>query len=104
MLKLPFRHLCENKWSQLRPSPTFILDRQSLFPLKRADDIVLFIGGRTAWSCNVTVDGTIFPARYWFDGPYVDNAKEDAAEVALKVLDPAACQPPSQGAPKGTVP
>ncbi|KAI9370633.1 hypothetical protein BJX61DRAFT_81649 [Aspergillus egyptiacus] len=60
-------------------------------------------GGRTAWSCTVTVRGTPFPARYWFDGPYIENAMEDAAEVALKILDPKACQPPSQGRPSGTI-
>ncbi|KAL3475293.1 hypothetical protein BJX99DRAFT_259585 [Aspergillus californicus] len=59
--------------------------------------------GRTAWSCTVTVHGSPFDARYWFDGPFVDNAKEDAAEVALKALDPAACQAPSQGSLFGTV-
>ncbi|PTU20241.1 hypothetical protein P175DRAFT_0558430 [Aspergillus ochraceoroseus IBT 24754] len=46
-------------------------------------------GGRTAWSCTVTVTGRgTYAARYWYDGRFVDNAKEDAAEVALKILDP----------------
>lgn len=26
-------------------------------------------------------------ARYWYDGQYIHNAKEDAAEVALKKLN-----------------
>lgn len=26
------------------------------------------------------------PARFWYDGQYVDKAKEDAAEVALQRL------------------
>lgn len=43
-------------------------------------------GGRTAWSSTVTVSGQNIQARYWYDGQYLHNAKEDAAEVALKVL------------------
>ena len=33
-------------------------------------------------------------ARFWYDGQYVNNAKEDAAEVALQQLmgDPASPQ------------
>ncbi|KAJ5222556.1 uncharacterized protein N7469_008796 [Penicillium citrinum] len=41
-------------------------------------------GGRTAWSSTVTVQGQNYAARYWYDGQYINNAKEDAAEVALK--------------------
>lgn len=44
------------------------------------------IGGRTAWSSIVTVAGQRVPARFWYDGSYVNNAKEDAAEVALQKL------------------
>ncbi|MCJ1267588.1 hypothetical protein MMC22_007473 [Lobaria immixta] len=44
-------------------------------------------GGRTAWSSTVTISGHhIVQARYWYDGQYVNNAKEDAAEVALQQL------------------
>ncbi|CAK1363806.1 hypothetical protein CB0940_04192 [Cercospora beticola] len=52
-------------------------------------------GGRTAWSCVVTVQGTPISARFWYDGQYVNNAREDAAERALQMLGvlPA---PPSQ--------
>jgi len=31
----------------------------------------------------VTIQGQHIAARYWYDGQYVHNAKEDAAEVAL---------------------
>ncbi|KAL2262869.1 hypothetical protein VTK26DRAFT_9195 [Humicola hyalothermophila] len=41
-------------------------------------------GGRTAWSSAVTVFGKSLQARFWYDGKYINNAKEDAAEVALK--------------------
>ncbi|KAJ5225478.1 hypothetical protein N7468_006703 [Penicillium chermesinum] len=44
-------------------------------------------GGRTAWSSTVTVQGQNIAARYWYDGQYINNAKEDAAEVALKILN-----------------
>jgi hypothetical protein len=43
-------------------------------------------GGRTAWSSTVTVQGQNIAARYWYDGQYINNAKEDAAEVALMRL------------------
>ncbi|EMC93458.1 hypothetical protein BAUCODRAFT_240803 [Baudoinia panamericana UAMH 10762] len=43
-------------------------------------------GGRTAWSCTVIVNGQHVPARYWYDGQYVNNAREDAAERALQML------------------
>ncbi|KAE9370447.1 hypothetical protein N431DRAFT_343057 [Stipitochalara longipes BDJ] len=43
-------------------------------------------GGRTAWSSTVTVQGQNIAARFWYDGQHVNNAKEDAAEVALKHL------------------
>jgi hypothetical protein len=44
-------------------------------------------GGRTAWSCTVAIPGQrLVQARFWYDGQYVNNAKEDAAEVALQQL------------------
>ncbi|SMQ50986.1 unnamed protein product [Zymoseptoria tritici ST99CH_1A5] len=51
-------------------------------------------GGRTAWSCVVTVQGANFPARFWYDGQYVNNAREDAAEKALQTLGVIASPPP----------
>lgn len=45
-----------------------------------------YLGGRTAWSSTVTVEGQSIAARYWYDGQYLNNAKEDAAEVALQKL------------------
>ncbi|KAI6818109.1 hypothetical protein KC340_g14322 [Hortaea werneckii] len=41
-------------------------------------------GGRTAWSCTVIVAGAHIGARFWYDGQFVNSAKEDAAEVALQ--------------------
>lgn len=43
-------------------------------------------GGRTAWSSTVTIQGRCFAARYFYDGQNTNNAKEDAAEVALTAL------------------
>jgi len=40
-------------------------------------------GGRTAWTSTVTIQGHNIPARNWYDGQFLNNAKEDAAEVAL---------------------
>ncbi|KAL2135089.1 hypothetical protein VTI74DRAFT_9799 [Chaetomium olivicolor] len=44
-------------------------------------------GGRTAWSSTVTVYGAVHSARFWYDGKNLNNAKEDAAEVALQWLN-----------------
>lgn len=43
-------------------------------------------GGRTAWSSTVTVYGQNIAARFWYDGKNLNNAKEDAAEMALNYL------------------
>ncbi|PKS11523.1 hypothetical protein jhhlp_003288 [Lomentospora prolificans] len=43
-------------------------------------------GGRTAWSSTVTIKGQVFRARFWYDGNNLNNAKEDAAELALLVV------------------
>ncbi|CAG8956416.1 hypothetical protein HYALB_00003681 [Hymenoscyphus albidus] len=52
-------------------------------------------GGRTAWSSTVTVQGQEISARYWYDGEYVNNAKEDAAEVALQKMQKSSPTSPS---------
>jgi len=44
------------------------------------------LGGRTAWSATVTVQNQNIAARYWYDGQFLNNAKEDAAEVACTRL------------------
>ncbi|KAF2684396.1 hypothetical protein K458DRAFT_417981 [Lentithecium fluviatile CBS 122367] len=41
-------------------------------------------GGRTAWSCIVNVQGQHHPARFWYDGAFMQQAREDAAEMALR--------------------
>jgi hypothetical protein len=43
-------------------------------------------GGRTAWSSTVTVYGRDVPSRFWYDGKNINNAREDAAECAVKWL------------------
>ncbi|EON66143.1 hypothetical protein W97_05386 [Coniosporium apollinis CBS 100218] len=55
-----------------------------------------FLGGRTAWSSTVTVAGHQVPARYWYDGSRVNQAKEDAAEVALQRMGMASTAPAQQ--------
>ncbi|MCJ1449642.1 MAG: hypothetical protein MMC23_010164 [Stictis urceolatum] len=64
-------------------------------------------GGRTAWSSTVTIPSSnstsqrIVQARYWYDGQYVHNAKEDAAEVALRILTGGSPSSPINGSGGG---
>ncbi|KAH6612033.1 hypothetical protein C7974DRAFT_406883 [Boeremia exigua] len=55
-------------------------------------------GGRTAWSTIAVVNGIHYQARFWYDGARMQQAKEDAAEIALRQItgctDPKS-QPPS---------
>jgi len=44
------------------------------------------IGTRTAWTCYLDINNCYYAARYWYDGAYVANAREDVAEVALQYL------------------
>jgi hypothetical protein len=43
-------------------------------------------GGRTAWSTITTVNGVQYSARFWYDGEFIAQAKEDSAEIALRSL------------------
>ncbi|KAF1960624.1 hypothetical protein CC80DRAFT_488919 [Byssothecium circinans] len=43
-------------------------------------------GGRTAWSSIVSVQGNQYPARFFYDGAYMEQAREDAAEMALRTI------------------
>lgn len=43
-------------------------------------------GGRTAWSTIAVINNIQYPARFWYDGSRIEQAKEDAAEVALGLL------------------
>ncbi|CAI6337437.1 unnamed protein product [Periconia digitata] len=56
-------------------------------------------GGRTAWSSVVAIQGNTYQARFWYDGAYVEQAREDAAEVALRnitgYLNPSQDPPPA---------
>lgn len=75
------------------PAPVFniVSDRRGEFlldvlPWRHNDSKNSGTGGRTAWSATVTVQGQNLAARYWYDGQYLNNAKEDAAEVACTKL------------------
>jgi len=46
-------------------------------------------GGRTAWSSAVDVHGSTYNACFWYDGKYIENAKEDAANVAIERMEAA---------------
>ncbi|KAL4892341.1 hypothetical protein BDV59DRAFT_202844 [Aspergillus ambiguus] len=63
------------------PSPTFTFTLQVLFPLTAAAS-----GGRTAWSCFVHLKVANVCSQYWFNDKNINNAKEAAAEAALKWL------------------
>ncbi|KAJ8113175.1 hypothetical protein OPT61_g4628 [Boeremia exigua] len=56
-------------------------------------------GGRTAWSTIAVVNGMHYQARFWYDGTRMDQAREDAAEIALRQLtgyiDPKSQPPPA---------
>ncbi|KAH7185823.1 uncharacterized protein B0J16DRAFT_142139 [Fusarium flagelliforme] len=53
-------------------------------------------GGRTAWSSAVTVHGKTHSSRFWYDGKNINNAKEDAAECAVKYLTGSETSSPPQ--------
>ncbi|KAF3041802.1 hypothetical protein E8E11_005803 [Didymella keratinophila] len=46
-------------------------------------------GGRTAWSTIAVINNIQYPARFWYDGSRMEQAKEDAAEFALGHLEKA---------------
>ena len=74
------------EWSRRKTDPVHRL----LPPSLTADadcPCVGNVGGRTAWSSTVTIQDQTIAARYWYDGQYINNAKEDAAEFALKTLN-----------------
>ncbi|KAF5966442.1 hypothetical protein J7337_008429 [Fusarium musae] len=52
--------------------------------------------GRTAWSSRVTVHGKTLAARFWYDGKNLNNAREDAAECAVKWLTGSESSSPTQ--------
>ena len=58
-------------------------------------------GGRTAWSCRVEVNGELINARFWFDGKNLENAKEDAAEIALNRLN--STRSPTSSTSRGSI-
>ncbi|MCJ1453050.1 hypothetical protein MMC28_003395 [Mycoblastus sanguinarius] len=60
--------------------------RRAQLPAPRYEIVSDRRGKRTAWSCTITVSGQNIMARYWYDGQYVNQAKEDAAEKALQTL------------------
>ena len=66
-------------------TPTFniVSDRRGMSQspgtfLKDAIHLYFGIGGRTAWSATVTIQGTNVAARYWYDGQFINNAKARA--------------------------
>lgn len=58
----------------------------SLFPLSYPFSLTHPKGSRTAWSSIVLIQGAQFYAQFWYAGERLEQAREDAAEVALKRL------------------
>jgi hypothetical protein len=52
-------------------------------------DTDMQLGGRTAWSTIAVINNIQYPARFWYDGSRMEQAKEDAAEFALGHLEKA---------------
>ncbi|KAM0159047.1 hypothetical protein ACHAQE_000789 [Botrytis cinerea] len=88
-IRPPVFQIVSDRRGNVIPPPT--QDRVS-----REPTLTLVTGGRTAWSSTVTVQGQNISARFWYDGQYVNNAKEDAAEVALNRLTGSSPTSPTQ--------
>jgi hypothetical protein len=54
------------------------------------------IGVRTAWSSSVFVHGREYRAHLWRDYRYLEQSREEAAEVAWKAISGAGASPTSQ--------
>ncbi|EAT80014.1 hypothetical protein SNOG_12716 [Parastagonospora nodorum SN15] len=72
------------------PSYQTVSDRRGKFPYDpnstRATSSFSITGGRTAWSSIACINGVTYPAKFWYDGEYVEQSKHDAAESALRIL------------------
>ena len=60
-----------------------LTDEVSWYQLSTESFLTPIPGGRTAWSSTVTVEDWNRSARHWYDGQFIHNAREDAAEVML---------------------
>ncbi|KAE8442695.1 hypothetical protein EG329_002940 [Mollisiaceae sp. DMI_Dod_QoI] len=74
--------------STLQSSRSYLIDVVSLLiEIFESSSIAHdFAVGRTGWSNTVTVQGMNHTGQYFYDRRYLNNAKEDAAEVAFKYL------------------
>ena len=78
---------------------TSLIDAVSLAFSGLRQRLTFSAGGRTAWSSTVTVEDWNCSARLWYDGQFIQNAHEDAAEVMLtKLRNPAIYGRPRRGA------
>ncbi|CAI4219922.1 unnamed protein product [Parascedosporium putredinis] len=67
--------------------------RDKKYPLPHFELVSDRRGGRTAWSSRVMVKGQVFQARFWYDGKNLNNAKEDAAQLALAYVKSSPASP-----------
>jgi hypothetical protein len=83
--------------SQRKPRPQFFFKFLFFCFWRRITDGKTLAGGRTAWSSRVTIHGQSIQARFWYDGKNLNNAKEDAAEMALNWITGSNPSSPSTG-------
>lgn len=67
-------------------SPTDEVCSGACLGLFESIELISSLGGRTAWSSRVTVNGIEIQGRFWYDLQYIERAREDAAEMALRYL------------------
>lgn len=90
-----YHHQCTTLFRTEEVQPSAVSDQEIQW--------LIHAGGRTAWSSTVTIQdpqsigrNLNLAARYWYDGQFLNNAKEDAAEVACtKIRNPSITQPQS---------
>lgn len=95
-LQLPVQAMSSNNQSGLGRSYTWVEKLEEYCRVSKLARPAFNIlsdrrGGRTAWSSTVTIslnDGVsqTLQARFWYDGQHVNQSKEDAAEVAYRLL------------------
>ena len=66
---------------------TFLIVEVLYLSLSETPNADVRIGGRTAWSTIAMINDQQYPARFWYDGAYIEQAREDAAEVAYLRLE-----------------
>ncbi|KAF2746389.1 hypothetical protein M011DRAFT_468860 [Sporormia fimetaria CBS 119925] len=86
-----------NKWRDLLKAHCAVRG----LPEPRLQDVSDRRGGRTAWTCRAEFNGTVINALYHYELQRLEQAREDAAEQAVRYLtgtDISRGEPPSPSA------